>query len=454
VLRSIRGRLTIGSTLIAAVVLVALAVVLGEQLRHVAGTAVTAMAEDDLQSYIADLRNQPGEEPDQPQAGMHILAVSPQSQVVIDTLPPGMTALVEHAGLGSSRLRAGGVSYVATGRTVTTGRGTWRLWAVRPTSSEDLALRTFGGVVLLAIPVILLLVALGSWVLVRVALRPVDRLRIAAEHIRNSGRPGRLPEGGGRDELAELTTTLNGFLAVQQEAVERERRMVADASHELRTPLAVLTAQLEVARRHAGDAAALEAAVVSAQADVAGLTRLATQLLELSAADAIPSSTETATTGALVLELMKAVDRARALADADVQVDFRLSSTLEEDALVPISAVGFARIVDNLATNAVKATRRGTVELLLEQAADRLVLTVADTGHGFPADFLPRAFDRFARSEQSRADGTSGSGIGLTLVRALVRSAGGEVTLANRREGGAEAVVRLPIVDEEPPAIV
>ncbi|WP_414640623.1 ATP-binding protein, partial [Amnibacterium sp.] len=51
-------------------------------------------------------------------------------------------------------------------------------------------------------------------------------------------------------------------------------------------------------------------------------------------------------------------------------------------------------------------------------------------------------------------DGTSGSGIGLTLVRALVRSAGGEVTLANRRDGGAEAVVRLPIVDAEPPAIV
>ncbi len=67
-LRSIRGRITIGSTLIAALVLVALAVVLGEQLRHVAGTAVAAMAEDDLQSYIADLKNQPDEEPDRPEA--------------------------------------------------------------------------------------------------------------------------------------------------------------------------------------------------------------------------------------------------------------------------------------------------------------------------------------------------------------------------------------------------
>ena len=448
--RSIRSRITAGSTVIAALVLVALAVLLGEQVRHVAAAAVADLAKGDLQAYVADLTKHSGEAPDPPGSGVRILVLSPRGDVALNTLPAGLTALVEHVGEGESRVDRAGTSYVVFGRTVTNSQGTWRLWSLRDTAAADLALRRFGGVVMLALPVILVLVAIGSWLLVSLALRPVGRLRAAADRIRSSGRPGRLPDGGGRDELAALTATLNRFLEQQQEVVERERRMVADASHELRTPLAVLTTRLELARRHAGDAAALESAVIDAQEEVAGLSRLATQLLELSAVDVDAGRPEVTPVGAVISELMAAVDRARALAPGTVRVDFELGGGLDETALVAISTLGFARVVDNLTTNALHATRAGSVELLLDAAPGRLVLTVSDTGTGFAPDFLPRAFERFTRSERSRADGTAGSGIGLTLVRALVLNAGGEVTLANRPGGGAEAVVVLPLAEDGP----
>jgi signal transduction histidine kinase len=297
--------------------------------------------------------------------------------------------------------------------------------------------------------VVLLLVALGSWLLVRAALRPVRRLRTAAEEIQASGLHGRLPEGQGRDELAALAATLNRFLEAQHDGVERERRMVADASHELRTPLAVLTMQLDLGRNHVGDAGALEETVRAAQAQVRALSRLTTQLLELSQleSDATPRSREGGSVGALVSEAMAAVDRARTIAPPGVQVEFDIEGTVREAAQTRLSPVAFGRVVDNLTSNALRATTAGAVELRIAESAGRLVLTVQDSGSGVPSEFLAHAFDRFARSEESRAAGREGSGIGLALVRALVQDAGGRVTLANRDEGGAIATVEVPLAD-------
>ncbi|HEV7623188.1 MAG TPA: HAMP domain-containing sensor histidine kinase [Amnibacterium sp.] len=445
-LSSIQARITLGSVAIAAIVLALLGVVVGEQLHRIAGTSIANLAEGELQSYIADLKNQPDEQPDQPNVGEQILVIGPDGRIVIDTLPTGLTAVVRASSSDAARVHAGGVGYVAVASSVTNGRGTWRLWAVRSSVAADQAVAAVARVLLLTAPVLLVLVALGSWLLVRAALRPVRRLRTAAERISRSGVPGRLPEERGRDELAALTSTLNRFLDAQHDAVDRERRMVADASHELRTPLAVLTTRLDLAERHVGDADALAQSVREARSDVAALSRLTTQLLELSQLGADPAGAagQGATVGALLSEAMAGVDRARALA-GEVQVEFEIAGEIDESARSRLDAVAFGRIIDNLAANALRATTRGSVELRIEQARERVVLTVSDTGSGIPPEFLPRAFDRFTRSDESRAADARGSGLGLALVRALAHAGGGDVTLANRPGGGVIATVTLPL---------
>lgn len=450
-LHSIQGRIVIGSVLIAALVVAVLGYVANDVLRQVAGSSVVTLAQEELVPFVTDLQDRPSEDPPAPGAGRMILVISPQGAAVIDTLPAGLASAVQRGGSDVNRLHAGGVSYVAVGKTVANRRGTWHLWALRDAVSADLALQQLARTLQLFIPVVLILVAIGSWLLVRAALRPVRRLRTAAERIQRTGATQRLPEGRGRDELAALAGTLNGFLDVQRAGVERERLRVTEASHELRTPIAVLLAQLELAQEHRGDATELEHAVDVAHAQVRALSRLATQLLEIAQLDSDGGDTTrgTATIEAAVSEVMAAVDRMRVLAPEGVQVECELASEVQESMRVPISAVAFRRIVDNLATNAVHATRTGTVDLRVDQTLTHLVFTVADTGTGVPPDFLPRIFERFTRSEHSRASGTAGSGLGLALVQGLVRAAGGRVRLENRASGGAIATVEIPVLHTE-----
>ena len=446
-IRSIRGRIVFGSVAIAAAVLALLGAIVFEQLRHIAGAAVVTLAEEELRPFAADLRNQPDEDPDAPGQGLAVLIVAPDGSAAIDTLPPGLTAPVERAGTGVSRVHASGGSFVAVGQVVTNARGTWKLWALRSSDSATVILQGFARVLLPVVIVVLLLVVLGSWLLVRAAFRPVERLRTAADHMQRSGTTGRLPEGRGDDELTALAATLNRFLDTQHETVERERRMVADASHELRTPLAVLTMQLELGRGHRDDPHELETRIRAAQSQVRAISRLTTQLLELSQLESDPRDTrsEGSSIGALISEAMAAVDRARATAPPGVQVEFEIEGEPREEARTRLTAVAFGRIIDNLTSNALRATDRGEVGLRIATSAAELVLTVEDSGGGVPPEFLAHAFERFSRSERSRAAGVEGSGLGLALVQALVQDAGGRVTLANRDEVGAIATVRLPV---------
>lgn len=448
-IRSIQSRIVLGSVAIATGVLLLLCFVIGEQLRHIAGAAVVTLAQEQLSPFASDLRNQPDDDPDRPGPGVLVLIVSPTGETVVDTLPQGLTARIRGGGTGVERVQAGDDSYVAVGDVVVNSRGAWRLWVLRSSEAATLTEQGFARVLLLVVPVVLLLIAVGSWLLVRAALRPVHRLRKAADAIQRSGTAGRLPEGHGRDELAALAVTLNRFLDAQHENVERERRMIADASHELRTPLAVLTMQLEVGR----SSGALEETVREAQAQVRTISRLTTQLLELSQLESDSTDRrDAAAVGELVSEAMAGVDRARTIAPVGVQMEFDIDGALREEVMTPMSTVAFGRVVDNLTSNAMRATTAGDVELRIAQSDDQLVVTVEDSGTGVPPEFLEHAFDRFARSEASRAAGKDGSGLGLALVRALVLDAGGRVTLANRSSGGAVATVKIPLRDGVPEA--
>ena len=105
------------------------------------------------------------------------------------------------------------------------------------------------------------------------------------------------------------------------------------------------------------------------------------------------------------------------------------------------------RLIWNLTDNAIKFTPpAGSVDVHIEDSDDHVRLTVSDTGPGIPAEKLARVFERFFRLDEARrasAD-VGGSGLGLSIARAIVMLHGGEITAANRPEGGAEFAVRLP----------
>lgn len=443
---SIRARITLGSVAVAIIVIVIAVIAIRLNAAATLHASDVSLATTDLASFEKDLTENGGVHVDAPGAGVLVLVRSPTHKTVVSTLPDEVERAVNRRQPGNQTFSAAedGSPYVVVAKTVKTADGTWGLWATRSTASSRLVLAKLDADLALGGFLALLAFAAASWLLATVALRPVNAMRRRAQTLSGTGEDERLPVGSANDELAALATTLNDFLDRVHDGTLRERRMVSDAAHELRTPLAALRTQLELAHDDFGNADALANEIIGAEGSVSRLTNLAEGLLELSRLEGDSRAAGRATGTELVDEAMGSVDRARMLAlKKHVDVSFA-SADLEEQWTYAIEPDAFARVLDNLFSNAVNAVGEdGSVELSLRNDRDVLEVKVRDDGPGVSEAFLPKAFDRFSRPDESRTASRGGSGLGLALVRAIAESAGGTAQLTNGSPGAA-AIIRIP----------
>jgi signal transduction histidine kinase len=219
--------------------------------------------------------------------------------------------------------------------------------------------------------------------------------------------------------------------------VQRERTLVSDASHELRTPLAVLRTELELIGRERPTGTALQLAIGSAIEETDRLGLLADDLLLLARADdhRLALSRERLSTSGL---LQHAADRARKhplAAGKQITVDG------PDDAEVLADPTRAAQATDNLVTNALRHAN-SSIQLTAHRQGGFVELHVTDDGPGFPADFLPHAFERFSRADSARTE--EGAGLGLAIVSAIVEGHGGQAHAVNVPSGGADVWITLP----------
>jgi signal transduction histidine kinase len=263
-------------------------------------------------------------------------------------------------------------------------------------------------------------------------------MRAGAERITEQDTSQRLPVVPTSDEIEALGRTLNELLTRLDAALTRERRLLADASHELRTPLTVLRAEVQVALRGERDAHELRAALESVGEESERLSRLADDLLVLARADQgrLPVRSEPVDAAELI---DAAAGRASAGAGAlgrTVLADVEPAGTI---ALADPDRTGQA--LDNLVANAL-AHGRGDVRLAARRIEGRVELHVTDEGDGFPAELLPRAFERFSQGDPARSG--EGTGLGLAIVAAIARAHGGDAGARNLPGGGADVWISLP----------
>jgi signal transduction histidine kinase len=283
--------------------------------------------------------------------------------------------------------------------------------------------------------------SLGAWLLAGAALRPVERLRAAVAAV-PPDQPGRsLEVPGTRDELAALARTMNHLLDRISQALERERRLIADASHELRTPLTVLRAELELADRPGRSREDLVESVHHASLEASRIARLAEDLLLLARTDQ-GAPVVRAVEQPLEPVLREAASAASARARGrQVLVDLEV----EPELAAPVDADRLRQAVDNLLDNALRVAPHGSKILLEAGRRDgTLQISVADSGPGFPPDFLPHAFERFHRADTARTRQHGGAGLGLAIVKAIAQGHGGRAEAANRPDGGAVVRLLLP----------
>ncbi len=308
-----------------------------------------------------------------------------------------------------------------------------------PTKGVDESLRqlalVLGGVALGGV----ILAGLAGRLVARSALKPVDQLTDAVEHIARTEEVGTTIPVQGEDEIARLSTSFNSMSTALANSRERQTRLIADAGHELRTPLTSLRTNVDLLIRSDDTGRPLPPAtrtklLGNMKAQMQELTVLIGDLLQLSRPDS-PKPVRTLAVVAVHEIAERAVERAK----------LRGPGLVFETSVAPwfvhADAAGLERAVINLLDNAVKySPPGGTIAVRL----DRGVLTVRDHGPGIPQDELPYVFDRFWRSPSSRQ--LPGSGLGLSIVAQSVREAGGEVSLGPAADGGPGtlATVRLP----------
>ncbi|MDQ2883975.1 MAG: ATP-binding protein [Actinomycetota bacterium] len=319
-----------------------------------------------------------------------------------------------------------------------------RVFVVLGTTSDvsDAAVDRVQTTLVVGGPPAVLLAGAGAWLLAGAALRPVERMRREAADISDRDNGRRLAVPSTRDEVAALAATINGLLARLQEALERERGFVADAGHELRTPLAILRAELELAARPGRSREALVEAVSHAGEETDRLIRLAEDLLLLARADNAQPFLRPVPL--LLPDLLGAAARgAGARAEArGVTVAVRSPAALT----VLADPDRLRQAVDNLLDNATRHAPSGSVVEVNVTANGTGVVTVeiADRGPGFPAEFLPNAFERFHRADAARTRDGGGTGLGLSIVQAITEAHGGHATVGNRPGGGATVTLELP----------
>ena len=313
--------------------------------------------------------------------------------------------------------------------------------AVRSRLAAQAALRTL-------LPLLAILPVTGGliWYVVGRALRPLARVTKAVK----SRQPDALDPISAADipeEVAPLVAALNGLLARLENALATQRAFVADAAHELRTPLAALQLQAQLAERADTPEERAES-LADLKRGLARATHVVTQLLTLARQGPDAEGRKPRETidlaelaGLTIAELLP-------LAEAK-QIDLG-ASTLAPNLLIAGDREALRSLLGNLVDNALRYTPEGgQVNVCLTREGDEILLEVADSGPGIPAEERERVFDRFYRRD---GQSESGSGLGLAIVRCVALAHGARVELGESPLGGLAARVGFPFQAPTPGA--
>ncbi len=281
-------------------------------------------------------------------------------------------------------------------------------------------------------------VGLGWFVAGRM-LRPVHEIADTVRRISDERLNERISLRGPPDELKDLADQFDAMLDRLETAFEAQREFVANASHELRTPLAIIRTELDVTLEDPGARREqLEATAGIVRRAIERTEGLIDRLLVLARAEGALERGERT-------DLARAARLALDAREADItRLDLRLRPELAE-AEVWGDPMLLDRLVGNLVDNAIVHNEPGGwIEVATAQGPETATLRVTNGGPLIPAGEAPGLFERFVRAEGSRTRGRGGYGLGLSIVRAIVRAHRGQVTARALAEGGLTVEVSLP----------
>lgn len=298
-------------------------------------------------------------------------------------------------------------------------------------------------VILIVLPTLVVLAALGGWLITRNAFRVVDELRQQADSI-SGGQDlsRRIPVNGERDELYHLAGTLNRMFDRLEDSFQAEQQFISDVSHELRTPTAVILAECQYAlgAEQAEQTAALE--VIQRQGK--RMSRMTEEMLTLSRMER--GQTQLAREETDLTELVEVIcEDQQELLPEHLTLRWELepvTAEVHQDMMI--------RLVINLLNNAVRYAK-SEILVTLTCHHDTVTLTVADDGVGIEPEHQKRIFQRFYQVDGARARKSGGLGLGLAMCDQIIRQHGGRISVESTPGEGSRFFVTFPARQEVEP---
>jgi two-component system OmpR family sensor kinase len=285
----------------------------------------------------------------------------------------------------------------------------------------------------------LLLIVLSYYIAGKI-LSPINVINRMARDINDRSLDQRIPMGKSKDELYELSESLNRMFDRLQYSFAMQKQFIADASHELKSPITLLSLFMEDAIHLKELPETFRLRLIKQYDTLQRMRRLVKNLLDLSALEAKETIDfeEFALSG-----LVRSVHDDYAEILEARQIDMKID--VPENLRIRGDRDSLQRVLINLVDNAVKYNEdRGRIEIAAEGKNNIVHLSICNTGKGIPKKDIDRVFDQFYRVEKSRSSQYGGSGLGLTIVKRIIELHRGNITIESEPNAGTRVDIRLP----------
>ena len=316
--------------------------------------------------------------------------------------------------------------------------GYGNLWirGVASHSRSDSILRIITNAALILLPFFVALIALGGYLITAKALRPLSAMTETARAIsEGNDLTRRIRLGSGRDEVHVLAHTFDQMMERLQSSFETEKQFTSDVSHELRTPVAVILSQCEYASQEGTPSEELRGSIGVIGAQARKMSALISQLLTLARADSGKQK--------LQYELVNLSELAEIIVEeqsiAAEEKGITLLTDIQPEILLRADETMMMRLFINLISNSITYGKPdGHTLVTLSANETEITGSVQDDGIGIPADKLDKIWQRLYQVDPARTSGSSsGSGLGLSMVKWIVQAHGGRIEVSSRLGEGS-----------------
>ena len=302
-------------------------------------------------------------------------------------------------------------------------------------------LSDFKGHILVVFPIILVLGALGGWLLARKSLSPIGYIASKAQSITFQNLSERLALRGTSDEMDDLIQTINGMIARLEGSFKRMAEFTADASHELKTPICAMRGEAEILLSKGRSVEEYQEGLAHFIEQFDRLNQMINDLILLSKFDVTQVELKMAPLR-LDLLIKDICNLFQVLAEQN-------KITLEVDTLPEVMVMGdkmrLQQLFTNLIDNAIKYTPEGSINITMEKNREYVLVKVQDTGIGIPQEEQEKIFKRFYRMDKSRSRETGGVGLGLSIAEWIAHAHHGRIEVYSKVNQGSTFTVYLPI---------